>query len=137
MLLCLLVFSITLHAQEHSENNTMENSFKNETEIRSLSVEIGPSWINSKVYTSEGDFTKQVGLEFGVEYAGIKVGEFDYGISFLNQGDRFLIPCWPFIVDRIKTCPLINIQNIIFRNIILFYWKIYELYLSLHQAIKI
>ena len=25
VLLCLLVFSIALHAQEHSENNTMEN----------------------------------------------------------------------------------------------------------------
>ena len=55
-LFCLLVFSIALHAQEHSENNTMENPFKNGTEIRSLSVEIGPSWINSKVYTSEGEF---------------------------------------------------------------------------------
>ena len=85
VLLCLLVFSITLHAQEHSENNTMENSFKNGTEIRSLSVEIGPSWINSKVYTSEGDFTGQVGVELGVEYAGIKVGGIDYGISFYHN----------------------------------------------------
>ena len=60
VLLCLLVFSIALHAQEHSENNTMENPFKDGTEIRSLSVEIGPSWINSKVYTSEGEFKLHV-----------------------------------------------------------------------------
>ena len=85
VLLCLLVFSIALHAQEHSENNTMENPFKNGTAIRSLSVEMGPSWITSKVYTSEGDFTGQVGVELGVEYAGIKVGGFDYGISFYHN----------------------------------------------------
>ncbi|MBR3088269.1 MAG: outer membrane beta-barrel protein, partial [Prevotella sp.] len=85
VLLCLLVFSIALHAQEHSENNTMENPFKNGTEIRSLSVEMGPSWINSKIYTSEGDFTKQAGVELGVEYAGIKVGGIDYGISFYHN----------------------------------------------------
>ena len=85
VLLCLLVFSIALHAQEHSENNTMENPFKNGTEIRSLSVEIGPSWINSKVYTSEGEFKLQAGVELGVEYAGIKVGGIDYGISFYHN----------------------------------------------------
>ena len=85
VLLCLLVFSIALHAQEHSENNTMENPFKKGTEIRSLSVEIGPSWINSKVYTSEGEFKLQAGVELGVEYAGIKVGGIDYGISFYHN----------------------------------------------------
>ncbi|MBR5653421.1 MAG: hypothetical protein IKX22_05005 [Prevotella sp.] len=85
VLLCLLVFSIALHAQEQSGNNTVDNPFKNGTEIRSLSVEMGPSWITSKVYTSEGDFTGQVGLELGVEYAGIKVGGFDYGISFYHN----------------------------------------------------
>ncbi len=66
MLLCLLVFSIALHAQEHSENNTMENPFKN-------------------VYTSEGEFKLQAGVELGVEYAGIKVGGIDYGISFYHN----------------------------------------------------
>ena len=69
-LLCLLVFSIALHAQEQGENNTMDNSVKNNTEIRTLSLEMGPSWINSKIYTSEGDFKGQVGLELGVEYTG-------------------------------------------------------------------
>ena len=84
-LLCLLVFSIALHAQEQDGNNTMDNSIKRGTEIRSLSVEMGPSWINSKVYTSDGDFKGQMGLELGVEYAGIKVGGFDYGISFYHN----------------------------------------------------
>lgn len=84
-LLCLLVFSIALHAQEQGGNNTMDNSIKRGTEIRSLSVEMGPSWINSKVYTSDGDFKGQMGLELGVEYAGIKVGGFDYGISFYHN----------------------------------------------------
>ena len=62
-LLCLLVFSIALHAQEQDGNNTMDNSIKRGTEIRSLSVEMGPSWINSKVFTSDGDFKGQMGLE--------------------------------------------------------------------------
>ena len=84
-LLCLLVFSIALHAQEQDGNNTMDNSIKRGTEIRSLSVEMGPSWINSKVYTSDGDFKGQMGLELGVEYAGIKVGGFGYGISFYHN----------------------------------------------------
>ena len=84
-LLCLLVFSISLHAQEQGGNNTIDNSVKNKTETRSLSVEMGPSWINSKVYTSDGDFTGQLGLELGVEYAGIKVGGFGYGISFYHN----------------------------------------------------
>ena len=84
-LLCLLVFSIALHAQEQGGNNTMDNSIKRGTEIRSLSVEMGPSWINSKVYTSDGDFKGQMGLELGVEYAGIKVGGFGYGISFYHN----------------------------------------------------
>ena len=84
-LLCLLVFSIALHAQEQGGNNTMDNSIKKGTEIRSLSVEMGPSWITSKVYTSDGDFTGQLGWELGVEYAGIKVGGFDYGISFYHN----------------------------------------------------
>ena len=84
-LLCLFVFSIALHAQEQDGNNTMDNSIKRGTEIRSLSVEMGPSWINSKVYTSDGDFKGQMGLELGVEYAGIKVGGFGYGISFYHN----------------------------------------------------
>ncbi|MBR3089284.1 MAG: hypothetical protein IKH02_09705 [Prevotella sp.] len=84
-LLCLLVVSIALHAQEQVENNTIDKSVKTNTEIRSLSVEIGPSWINSKVYTSEGEFKLQAGVELGVEYAGIKVGGFDYGISFYHN----------------------------------------------------
>ena len=84
-LFCLLVFSIALHAQEQGGNNTMDNSIKRGTEIRSLSVEMGPSWINSKVYTSDGDFKGQMGLELGVEYAGIKVGGFGYGISFYHN----------------------------------------------------
>ena len=84
-LLCLLVFSIALHAQEQDGNNTMDNSIKRGTEIRSLSVEMGPSWITSKVYTSDGDFKGQMGLELGVEYAGIKVGGFGYGISFYHN----------------------------------------------------
>ena len=84
-LLCLLVFSISLHAQEQGGNNIIDNSVKNKTETRSLSVEMGPSWINSKVYTSDGDFTGQLGLELGVEYAGIKVGGFGYGISFYHN----------------------------------------------------
>ena len=84
-LLCLLVFSIALHAQEQGGNNTVNNSIKRGTEIRSLSVEMGPSWINSKVYTSDGDFKGQMGLELGVEYAGIKVGGFGYGISFYHN----------------------------------------------------
>ena len=30
----------------------------------------------------------------------------------VNQGDRFLIPCWPFIVDRIKKpVPLITLRR--------------------------
>ena len=39
-LLCLLVFSIALHAQEQDGNNTMDNAIKRGTEIRSLSVEM-------------------------------------------------------------------------------------------------
>ena len=84
-LLCLLVFSIALHAQEQGENIILDNSVKNNTEIRTLSVEMGPSWINSKIYTSEGDFKGQVGLELGVEYTGLKVGGFGYGISFYHN----------------------------------------------------
>ena len=84
-LICLLVFSIALHAQEQGENINTDNSVKNKTETRSLSVEMGPSWINSKVYTSDGDFTGQLGLELGVEYAGIKVGGFGYGVSFYHN----------------------------------------------------
>ena len=84
-LLCLLVFSIALHAQEQGGNSTMDNSIKKGTEIRSLSVEMGPSWITSKIHSSNGDFTGQVGLELGVEYVGIKVGGFDYGISFYHN----------------------------------------------------
>ena len=84
-LFCLLVFSIALHAQEQGGNNTVNNSIKKGTEIRSLSVEMGPSWITSKVYTSDGDFTGQLGWELGVEYAGIKMGGFDYGISFYHN----------------------------------------------------
>ena len=82
---CLLVFSIALHAQEQGENIILDNSVKNNTEIRTLSVEMGPSWINSKVYTSEGAFKLQAGVELGVEYAGIKVGGFDYGLSFYHN----------------------------------------------------
>ena len=84
-LLCLFVFSIALHAQEQGENIILDNSVKNNTEIRTLSVEMGPSWINSKIYTSEGDFKWQNGLELGVEYTGIKVGGFGYGISFYHN----------------------------------------------------
>ena len=84
-LLCLLVFSISLLAQEQGENINMDKSLKYKTETRSLSVEMGPSWINSKVYTSDGDFKGQLGLELGVEYAGIKVGGFGYGVSFYHN----------------------------------------------------
>ena len=84
-LFCLLVFSIALHAQEQGGNSTVDNSVKNRTDIGSLSVEMGPSWINSKIYTSDGDFKGQIGLELGVEYAGIKVGGFGYGISFYHN----------------------------------------------------
>ncbi len=79
------VFSIALHAQEQGGNSTVDNSVKNRTDIGSLSVEMGPSWITSKVYTSDGDFKGQIGLELGVEYAGIKVGGFGYGISFYHN----------------------------------------------------
>ena len=84
-LLCLLVFSIALHAQEQGESNTVNHSVKAKPELRSLSVEVGPSWITSKVYTSDGYFKGQPGLELGVEYAGIKVGGFGYGISFYHN----------------------------------------------------
>ena len=85
VLFCLLFVSIALHAQGQVENNTMDNSIKTKTELRSLSVEMGRSWITSKVYTSEGDFKGQPGLELGIEYAGIKAGGFDYGLSFYHN----------------------------------------------------
>ena len=84
-LLWLLVFSIALHAQDQGGNNTVDNSVRTKTEIGSLSVEMGPSWIDSKVYTSDGDFKGKIGLELGVEYAGIKVGGLGYGISFYHN----------------------------------------------------
>ena len=93
VLLCLLVSSIFLHAQEQGENIILDNSIKNNTEIRTLSVEMGLSWINSKVYTSEGDFKWQNGLELGVEYTGIKVGGFGYGISFYHNMTSIYYDC--------------------------------------------
>ena len=85
VLFCLLVVSIALYAQGQVGNNTMDNSVKTKTEMRSLSVEMGRSWITSKVYTSEGNFKGKPGMELGIEYAGIKVGGFDYGLSFYHN----------------------------------------------------
>ncbi len=84
-LISLLVFSIALHAQGQGENGAMDNSVYTKTEMGSLSVEIGPSWINSKVYTSDGYFKGQIGLELGVEYSAIKVGGLGFGLSFYHN----------------------------------------------------
>ena len=81
-----IVVSLTIHGQENNEAvvNTSDNAKK--SHVQTLTFEMGPSWVTSKMYFPNGKkYTWRTGLEIGAEYTCVFSKGYGFGITFMHN----------------------------------------------------
>ena len=65
----LLAVALSVQAQENSEDVSYSETKSSKTAFHTLTFDVGPAWITSKMYTPSGKYTWRTGLELGAEYS--------------------------------------------------------------------
>ena len=88
--LFLSILTITLSAQAQEDNdgrNTQAAKPKSTTET--ISFDVGPAWITSKMYTPSGEYTWKRGLEVGFEFSRVYSKGYGFGFSVLHNSTSY------------------------------------------------
>ena len=88
LLAAMLAITSSAHAQvDDATLNTDAGKTKSAT--HTLSLDMGPAWVTSKVYTSEGTYKWRTGLELGVEYSCVFKKGYGFGFSVLHNTTKY------------------------------------------------
>ena len=88
LFLSILAFTLSAQAQEDNDGrNTQAAKPKSTTET--ISFDVGPAWITSKMYTPSGEYTWKRGLEVGFEFSRVYSKGYGFGISILHNSTSY------------------------------------------------
>ena len=82
--------AIALSAQAQVDDAT-QNTYaeKSKSGIQTLSFDLGPAWVTSKMYTSRGTYTWRKGFEIGTDYSCVYSRGYGFGFSFLYNTTNY------------------------------------------------
>jgi hypothetical protein len=83
MLAAMLAITSSAQAQEGDVTRYTDTDTPKTT--HTISFDVGPSWITSKIYTPSGTYKWRTGLELGVEYNCVFKKGYGFGFSFLHN----------------------------------------------------
>lgn len=80
----MLAVALSVQAQEGDITHSI-GAEKNKSVTHSISIDVGPSWVTSKVYTPSGTYKRRCGMELGLEYNCVFKKGYGFGFSFLHN----------------------------------------------------
>ena len=88
LFLSILTFALSVQAQE-GDNTRSTNTVKPKTSTQTLSFDVGPAWITSRMYTPGGDYTWTNGIEIGLDYSCVFSKGYGFGFSILHNSTSY------------------------------------------------
>lgn len=85
----LLAVALSVQAQENSGDVSYSETKSSNTAFHTLTFDVGPAWITSKMYTPSGKYTWRTGLELGAEYSCVFSKGYGFGITYLRNHTNY------------------------------------------------
>lgn len=88
LLSAILAFALSAQAQKDNDALYSEPGISKPTP-HTISFDVGPAWITSKMYTPSGTYSWRGGFELGVEYSCVFSRGYGFGISYLQNSTSY------------------------------------------------